>query len=200
MSRFINLEEFETADPARPPALSRITPEDLDAQVSASYEQGYSAGFEDAVRQEDEARQHISAELARNLQDLSFTFHEARSHVLRGLEPLLTQLTQAFLPEFAAAALGPLVQSEIVKLAEHATDREFELLIPPGQKSVIEHVLEDAPSLPISIIEEPSLGPGQALLRAGKLERSIDLQNVIDKMKHAISALYAELPGEMANG
>ena len=136
MSRFINLEEFETADPARPPALSRITPEDLDAQVSASYEQGYSAGFEDAVRQEDEARQHISAELARNLQDLSFTFHEARSHVLRGLEPLLTQLTQAFLPEFAAAALGPLVQSEIVKLAEHATDREFELLIPPDPDSV----------------------------------------------------------------
>ena len=201
MSRMINLEEFEnTPNTALAAPVNRITHEDLDAQVSAAYEQGYTAGFEDAVRQEGEARQHITAELARNLQDLGFTFHEARIHVLRGLEPLLDAIAEAFLPALAAEAVGPVLREEIMTMAEHAADREVLLLVPVGQEDVVTTILEGQATLPIRIVEEPSLGPGQALLRTDKLERAVDLDDLVTKVRAAIQGLYTQLQGELAHG
>jgi hypothetical protein len=47
----------------------------------ASFEQGYKAGWDDAVAAQSEDQTRIRADLARNLQSLSFTYQEARSHM-----------------------------------------------------------------------------------------------------------------------
>ena len=77
------LEEFANAGPHSAGAGGAgLTSDQADARAQASYETGYSAGWDDAVRAETEAHKRISAEFARNLQDLGFTFHEARAHVI----------------------------------------------------------------------------------------------------------------------
>ena len=49
----------------------------LEEQRLASFEQGYSAGWEDAVQAQEQSRGQVSAELAKSLEDMSFTYHEA---------------------------------------------------------------------------------------------------------------------------
>ncbi|MEN8837451.1 MAG: flagellar biosynthesis protein, partial [Celeribacter marinus] len=46
---------------------------------ATGYEAGYKAGWDDAIAADESVRTKIGAELERNLQDLGFTFHEARS-------------------------------------------------------------------------------------------------------------------------
>jgi flagellar biosynthesis/type III secretory pathway protein FliH len=75
----------------------------------ASFEQGYSAGWDDAVAAQQGDQTRIRADLARNLQSLSFTFQDARSHVLQAIRPLILQMVNRLLPEVAREALAPTV-------------------------------------------------------------------------------------------
>ena len=78
-------------------------------QRLAAFEDGYQAGWDDAARALSESHQKLSADLAQNLGDLAFTFHEARAHVLKGVEPLLRQMVSRILPDVARHALPGLV-------------------------------------------------------------------------------------------
>ena len=52
-----------------------------------AYEQGYTAGWDDAAAAQTDDQSRIKADFARNLQSLGFTFQEARMHVLRAIHP-----------------------------------------------------------------------------------------------------------------
>ena len=54
----------------------------------ASFESGYSAGWEDAAAAQADDQTRVSADLARSLQSLTFTYHEARNHVLKAIEQI----------------------------------------------------------------------------------------------------------------
>ncbi len=185
------LEEFANAGPHSAGAGGAgLTSDQADARAQASYETGYSAGWDDAVRAETEAHKRISAEFARNLQDLGFTFHEARAHVMRAFEPLLEDLIHKFVPRIAAQSLMPMVVEELMALAEQCLDTKIDLLVPPGCAHLIEPLIAENTVIPLQLTEEPSLGVGQALIRGGKLERRIDLSAATDRIIAALDALY----------
>ena len=75
----------------------------------AAYEQGYKAGWDDAAAAQSEDQTRIRADLARNLQQLSFTYQEARAHILKAVEPLLEEMVNRRLPDTARETLAPLV-------------------------------------------------------------------------------------------
>ena len=76
----------------------------LDEAKVASFEQGYSAGWEDAAAAQEGDQTRIRADLARNLQSLAFTFQDARTHVLQAIRPLILEMTTRLLPEGAGEA------------------------------------------------------------------------------------------------
>ena len=189
MTVSIALEDFAFA--ASNAAGPDFVPKDqVAASESAAYEQGYSAGWDDAIRADEEAQARISAEFARNLQDLGFTFHEARAHVMRAMEPLLIEMVSKFLPAVAAEGLAALVLEEILPLADQAADGPIDLMVPVGLGAKLEALLADHSAIPVRMVEEPSLGEGQVLLRSSKLEKRIDLDEAISKVSDALSALY----------
>lgn len=69
-----------------------------------AYEAGYKAGWEDASSAHAAGQAELRAEVARNLQAMSFTYHEARGQILRAIEPLLTDIAASLLPEVARIA------------------------------------------------------------------------------------------------
>ena len=83
----------------------------------AAYETAYKAGWEDAASAQSEDQARIRADLARNLQQLSFTFQEARAHVLKAVEPLLEEMVNRLLPETARETLAPLVLEQVMPIA-----------------------------------------------------------------------------------
>ncbi len=107
----LRLEVFDSGTPSETDGTETIV---LDAEAFeearlAAYESGYTAGWEDANAAQADDRTRMTAELARNLQSLSFTYHEGRAHVLKAIEPLLGELVGRVLPEIARELLAPLV-------------------------------------------------------------------------------------------
>lgn len=199
MSGRLTLEEFAMARPAqdRPespagPTSASVAQDTRRADNARleGYEAGYKAGWDDASRAETEAQERIGADFARNLQDLGFTFHEARSHVMQALEPLLSAMVDRVLPDLVSRTMGQTIVEELLPLASDAADAPIEVVICPASRPAIEPLLSDATALPFLLVEEPTLAEGQVFLRSQEHERHIDFTQVVDRIGDAISALY----------
>ena len=171
---------------------------DLEDARLAAFEEGYTAGWDDAVAARNEEKAQEGAEIARSLQTLSFTYHEARAHVLRALEPLLAQMVAQFLPEVARAALPGHIASVLGELAE-----DFEppvtILVNPAARPAVEDLLGSERRFPIEIREEPSLGEGQAWITLAGSETRLDLDGALVEMRRILADFFSMTSQEIAN-
>lgn len=197
------LEDFDTptlraqvAAPV-PPALSEA---DLEAARLTGYEAGYQAGWDDAAKADDETRDRISAEFARNLQDLGFTFHEARSHVMQSLEPLLSIMVEKVLPKLVSDTIGQAIVEEILPLAANAADTPIQILVYPEGRTMLESLVSQNNTVPLEIVEESTLTEGQVYMRLGNTEKQIDLAGAVDRIGEAITGLYEINEKALQNG
>ncbi len=187
--RRLELEAFATA----PKPVSGVNEAELqiatEAARMAGYDAGYKTGWDDAMRQTRDEGERIGAEFARNLRDLSFTYHEARAHVLRSLEGLLRGVMTTFLPSLVSESLGPILQEEISTLAEEAASAPILIRAAPAEAEKLRKFLADETGLPIQIVDEPSLAEGQAHLKLGSEERDVDLSAPLQTLSDAMAAL-----------
>lgn len=170
-----------------------------EAKLSA-YDTGYRAGWEDAAAAQSDDQSRIGADLARNLQALSFTYHEARQHVLRALEPLLSGVVDRIVPETARGALAPMILDTLRPLARDAAEPPVSLVINPAVRSAVEALLERATAPPIVIVEEATLGEGQAYLRFDASEVRVDLDEAAARIAAAVHEFFALNRQESQNG
>ncbi|SMH43088.1 flagellar biosynthesis protein [Maritimibacter sp. HL-12] len=162
----------------------------VEASRLEGYEAGYQAGWDDALRAQAEEQGRIGAEFARNLQDLGFTFQEARSHVMHALEPLLSGMVEKVLPRLISETIGQTIIEELMPLAATAADAPIEVVVSPASLPVLHELLAKTISIPFELVEEPSLAEGQVFLRSGNLERHIDFTTAVDRIGAAINSLY----------
>lgn len=198
MPRRPQLEEFDCA--GKPP---QPEPDKLAAETEAglaAFDQGYAAGWDDAVAAQDAEITKLRSDLGRNLQALYFTYHEARAHVLGALEPLLFDMTAKVLPAMARQSLGAVVLDALRPIAETLTEAPVEVLLHPASRATIEAMLASGAAPPFRITEEPSLGEGQVYLRLGQTERQVDLDGVVRAIDAAISAFFQPDTKETADG
>ncbi len=189
----LKLEVFDTGDTDSGAQTVVLDTMILEETKLASYEKGYSAGWEDAAAAQSDDQGQIRADLARNLQGLSFTFHEARDHVLHALEPLLTQITTKFLPILAHDVLPAKVLEILLPMARDLADAPISIVINPAARPAIEAVMEHTSGLPICIVEEPSLSEGQVYLRLGDTENQINLDRATQDISKAVRGFF-DLP------
>lgn len=173
----LKLEVFETStSDVSLVVMPSVQAEEMRLQA---YEAGYNAGWEDAVAAASADKARISAELANNLQRLSFSYHEAQAQVLRSIRPLLTELTTKLLPELAREAIAPVVLDVLMPLLDEATEPVIHIVLNPASRNAVEHLLTQAAGLSVTIAEEPTLGEGQVYLRLGREELRVDLDLAI---------------------
>ncbi len=177
------LEDFSTrAAPGTPQSAERE-----DSELLESFEQGYKAGWEDAVRAKSEEQSHISDDLARSLQDLSFTYHEAHSAILAEIAPVVEQAVMAVVPEIARAGFGHQVAAEISRLAGQGETTEVLLRVAAEDLAPVEDLLPDPLPLPVRIEIDETLSRGQAHLAFGNRERRIDVSELVASVGEAFS-------------
>lgn len=186
-------ENFENEDKPQKPSIVVLDNMALEEAKLTAYDQGYSAGWEDAASAQSEDQTRVGSDLARNLQSLGFTYQEARMHVLRAIEPLLQQMATSVLPMLAREALAPMVLETLMPLAEEMADAPVTLVLNPSSRLAVETLLTRTTGLPITIVDEPSLGDGQAYLRLGASETRIDLDRATAEITAAVRGFF-ELP------
>jgi flagellar biosynthesis/type III secretory pathway protein FliH len=186
----LKLEVFQPAPD--PLSLLPDDPETMareDARL-AGFDDGYAAGWDDATAAQSDEQTRLQAELARNLQGLSFTFQEARDHVLRALRPLVEAMATQLLPELARAALAPVIVDALMPLANDLADAPVTLHINPAAKAAVQVFVERAAGLPVTLIDEPALAEGQAILTLGPAEMRIDLAAATAEISAAVNAFF----------
>lgn len=195
------LEVFDAAPSAKPdPGLVTTQVSAIEESKLASYEQGYKAGWDDAATALAEDQTRIRADLARNLQQLSFTYQEARSHILKAVEPLLEEMVGRLLPEMARETLAPLVLEQVMPMAEDLTDNPVSLVMNPAMRAQVEALIAQATGLPLQIDEEPTLPEGQVYIRLGASEAKVDLTRVTKDIAAAVRGFFSLSEETGANG
>ncbi|MDR0809133.1 MAG: flagellar biosynthesis protein [Gemmobacter sp.] len=184
----LKLESFEATD--IPPAAESGADHAMEDARLAAFEQGYTAGWDDASNASAQDQTRIRADLARSIQALGFTFHEARTHVLKALGPLIQEMTVRLLPELAREALAPTVLETLLPLAERLAEAPIDLVLNPAARTPVESLLEQATGLPLNIVEEPLLGEGQVYLRLDGCETRIDLDAATGQLTAALRGFF----------
>jgi flagellar assembly protein FliH len=186
----LRLEVFDMPEAASHSQTMLVDNIALEEAKLTAYDKGYRAGWDDAAQSHESDQTRIGAELARNLTALGITYAEARTHVLAAMEPVLQDIVARLLPAIARAALAPTILHSLRPLAERASDSPIEIMINPAARPALDNLLLQSNGPPLAVVEEPSLGQGQAFLRLGQSETQIDLDMAIADITAALTAFF----------
>ena len=193
----LRLEVFESDEPGKAAETVVLDTSALEEARLASYDAGYSAGWEDATAAQTGDQSRIRADLARNLQALSFTYQEARGHILLALEPLIAAMIDKLLPDVARETLGGMVLETLMPMAEGLSDSPVTLVLNPAARQAVEPLIAEATGLPLIVEEEPSLGEGQVYLRLGQAETCLNLDRAITEIATAVRGFFDQSRKEL---
>lgn len=184
----IRLETFHRAE--EPPAPQEQASAALEEMKLSAYERGYVAGWEDSERQAEREALERRAALERQIEALNFTYHDARGHVVRAVEPLLGAMLDTLIPEALRAAVIPQVIAQLLPLAQGLSEAPVTLRVTEGARADIEAALGGLVLPPLDIIECPELGPGQAEIAFDHKESRVDLAEAARELRGAIACFY----------
>lgn len=188
MARPLELETFDMPSPT-----ARL-PEVLQAEVEelrlGAYEQGYAAGWDDALSAQNEDVARLRADLGRNLTEMALSYRDARRHVLAGLEPLLNDMINKVLPQIARESLGQMILQEIRPASAALVDMPITVKTAPECRDLVERMLQIETGLPLQVIGEPTLSAGQAYLSIGESESQVDLDGVVVSIATAVRGFF----------
>lgn len=197
----LRLEDFLDAE--EPTALNpedAAPSADLEASRLAGYEAGYQAGWDDALQSSEMENTHIRAEFARNLEELSFSFFEARKQVCLSLKPLVTALVDRIVPDLMRAHYKSLLEEVLLPLVEEQSQPNVDLVCAIEDEAVLKELLADQSRLPVVLRTEPSFSQGQVRFVLGHEVHDIDSEALLQQITKASDRFFEELIAEQANG
>ena len=183
------LEDFGGTLRGRPVSITDIS---LEEERLASFEKGYQAGWDDAAKSQAEDQRSVTADLAQNLQDLTFTYEEAYAAVLQSLRPLLEQMVTTVLPTISQQTLAPRLADLLRERVKAHGQQTFEIVTAPGDMTRMEILTQALPEMQIALRQDDTLAVGQLYLRFGDAEEEIDLKSVLDAIEQAVSGFFEE--------
>lgn len=167
---------------------------DIDGEKLKSFEDGYQAGWEDSLRAKNETHEGITSDLAKNLQDVSFGYHEARSTLTQSLRPLFEEIMNKLLPETVRTSIGLHIVEQLTNMVRDQSDQLIEIVVSPFNFETLKNLLEEQVSDPFVLLVQPDLAEGQVYIRLGTQEREIDFEKVIQEIRNSTNNLFEEEP------
>lgn len=173
---------------------------EMEASRLAAFEEGYRAGWDDADKARKTESGELSQALAQNLQDLSFTYHEAYGTVMSAVAPLLEDMVNAFLPQLAQATIGAHVVETLRSLSAEIGSLEVTLSVAPVNLDAVSPLIDGDFAFPVKLTPDETLGPDQADLRFGQVEKQIDLGDLVETVREAVRGFAHDNKRTLANG
>ena len=181
----LKLESFDGTAMALDDAT--LTARDAESLRSTSFEEGYGAGWSDALEQmrHEDALRRAAAQEA--LQAIAFSFHEACEALESNFMSLATEMVTTLLPELVPEARRRLLAAELRALAARQFAGRLELLCAPGTAAGLADLADSVPGLEIAMVEEPSFTDSQLMIRVDQNTRQIDLHGLMATLQAALT-------------
>lgn len=166
--------------------------QDLEDEKLKSFEEGFQAGWEDSLKAQVETKQKVSADFAKNLQEISFGYHESRHGLLKSLKPLFEDIFQKLVPVTAYANIGAQVVDQLNQMVRDHSDQLIEIVVSQKNYASLQNLMEQQIPDPFVVLSQPDLAEGQVYIRIGTLEREINLDNVIEQIQRCADNLFEQ--------
>ncbi|ANT60326.1 ABC transporter ATP-binding protein [Salipiger sp. CCB-MM3] len=193
------LDDFAASPPQQgtPAAPDEVQ---MESAKLESFDTGYRAGWDDAIKAQSEDQGRIASDFAQNLQDLSFTYTEAYRQLLESVTPLLEEMLRALLPAMLRDTLGLHLHAQLSAMAQQIAKREVVITVAPGATEQVAPLLEQDFGFPLRLQEDAALAEGQADLRFGETEQQIDLSGMLQEVTQAVEGFAHDTRREAAHG
>ncbi len=191
------LEDFNAS--AAGVAVHLLDEDALEEQRLAAFEQGYGAGWEDAVQAQEQTGTQLSSDLSATLSDLSFTYQEALTRMTLSLEPMFQSLVQTILPETIEHGFAKRLTEQLCDMAREQVGQPLQLTVPAGTWDQVEAMLPQDISPRPQVIEDVSLQPGQARLQVGIAQREVDCAALLSSIAATFDAYLFEAKEALSN-
>jgi len=170
--------------------------EEIETRRLAAFEEGYQAGWDDALHAHTQDRMRLTSDLAQNLLDMSFTYNEAYTHLFRELRPLLVEIVDKLLPRMLRHSIGPRIVEELQAAATDTLRGEAHILVNPDVAETVAALVAQDGAFPVSIRGDAALTEGQAQLSLPDREIEINLDQMIAEISSALEAFTHDLQKE----
>lgn len=174
--------------------------EEVEDQKLQAFENGYQAGWDDAIKAQTDTGTQISAGLAASLQDASFEYHEVRSTLNTAVQEIMSGVMKTLLPKLAQASLGAHICEQVMAMTHSGLERTIEIAVAPDAEAVVKSRLSEGIEGPFEIVVDRHLAPTQVLLRLGSDEREINLEHMLNEISTTITNYFETQNPEIADG
>ncbi len=185
-------------DSTNPDAEQQV--EALEEQKLQAFETGYQAGWDDATKAQSDQNEKARAEFCQNLQDMSFTYHEALTKLTVSMEPVMEQIVAKLLPELVSKALGAHILEQVGILIKLHAEQPAEIVVAPTNKSFITEMIGDKMPNEFLVVGDDSLREGQAFVRIAESERQVDLDAIVQDVSEAFDGFFQEFLSGSSDG
>ena len=193
MSLSHRYRNFGSSPPPNEKVLTDL--EQIEERNLESFENGYKSGWDDAVAAQETTRANVTAEFGRNLQEISFSFHEARAALAKELRNVLEPVLTALLPKIAGEALAAHVLDQIDEISREAMERRVEIAVSPQRIMSMQTLFEDILKDPFEIVADDTLSADQVFIRIGTEEREIDFEPWLQAVRDALASHFDSISG-----
>lgn len=190
MASALKLEVFAPPDDGATPLW--MTPDQIEAARLAAFEDGYATGWHDCTDQRGSRESAALEALESSLQHLAFTHEEVRAQLMTGLQPVLSAMTAAVLPDMALKALPFIVAELITGQVGQTLDAPVTLLCHPDAEAMLRDTLSRLSLPPLTVRAEPALAAGQISLHWPEYHCRVDMPAMIHAIQHAVEQFFAQ--------
>ncbi len=184
-------EDFGATLSARP-STEQQSPDELVKIKRMSFDEGYSQGWNDAIASSEAENRKAQTDIAVALQETSFSYVEARMHVLKSVQPLLKAIVSVVLPEMANASLSGHISEELYKLTE-TLEEPIELVCSEQDFKEVKALVSASASFPVTVKAEPSFAPSQVIMKFKNGNAELDLEQSFKTVSDLINDFYETL-------
>lgn len=181
------LEDFATPAPADLRRAAEAAPILSEEERLSAFEAGYAAGYDDATQAASEERRRVGAALAGRLEDLSFTYHEARVAVLREVREILGAIGDGVLPAMGREGFGSALAEAVGAEIEGRAACPVAVSVAPQALEVVAPLMPEVQGFPVELRGDPDLAHGQAVIGFPDGERAFDMAPVVARARAALA-------------
>jgi flagellar assembly protein FliH len=185
MAAMLRLESFDGE--RAPQDDTPVLPHEVETLRGRAFEEGYGAGWSDALEQmrnEDSLRRAAAEEA---LQAVAFTYKEACAALEGSFVELAAQMIESVLPGLTRNALPDHLERELRALAARQFGQRLEVHCAPSVHDMLAEYCARVQGLDVTLQVESSFSEAQVMLRIDQMTRMIDLDGVLAALQAGLA-------------
>lgn len=166
---------------------------------NTAFQEGYEEGLRAGRIAAEAESGALHASLVQAINDIDFSYAEARAQLLISLQPLFATIVEKLLPHCVDAGFPSLVVDELNAFADSGIGGPMQIHVHPDQLEAVGQATEGLKT-EVSVKPDPTLDLHAAWIQCGNAEAKLDLDRLLAQITQALEPIMHSQDRTNANG